>query len=169
MFGVQGMGSSRPCFLIHFSPCTLGLGAPVLWDLCPHRQGCRRDRGFFGLWCPVSFLPISREMDCTGAGREWSDEDCPPRPGTFSKSDGICQEVGSHLERGLSRAYPSAPRRSGSCLPSSGMAPFSTQLRWVITQAPSASRHGAQPVPVFLLLMKDLFRSPLPSVHGTAD
>ena len=37
----------------------------------------------------MSFLPTSREMDCTDAGREWGDEDCPPRPGTFSESDGM--------------------------------------------------------------------------------
>ena len=129
VFGVRCMGISRPCSLIHFSLCTLDLGALVLCDLSPHQQGLQTGQGV--LWPPmlcVSFLSVSGEMDCMGAGHEWGDEDCPPCPGTFPQSDGTCREIGSHLERELSRAYLSAPRQSRSCLPSAGMAPFSTQL-----------------------------------------
>lgn len=105
-----------------------------------------------------------------GAGHEWGDEDCPPRPGTFSQSDGTCWEIGSHLERELSRAYLECTEAVEILSPSAGTAPFPLSCTGVIREAPPALPSlGAQPVPVFLLLMKDLFRSPLPPVHSTAD
>lgn len=109
-------------------------------------------------------------MGCMGAHHLWADNDCLAQLERPPQSDSTCREVGPQPEQGRKLCTPTCPGAAApDCCASS--APFSTQLHPVkrATRPPVTKLRHAACASAFLPLMRDSFRSLLPSVHGDAD
>lgn len=88
-------------------------------------------------------------------------------------SDGTCAEAGSHGEQERTPRTQECTDAAGAWRLSAGLAPVSARPHRVTRNAPSALLSPSSAVRcqcwVSLLLVKDLFRSPLPSVHSSTD